>query len=296
MTHYRHSIRYAILFITFCATGSSVAGEIIDQSLKVPDSGILFIDNTRGLVTVHGWDKTEVLLQGELDDSARKLVFKNKGHKTLIKVVMEGMTHHGDNSNLKIFMPKNLKLRFKGVDATFKLNDLRRGVEGRTINGDLIADNVHGKIVMSSVSGNIKLSKSSGHVRLESVSGKVDYAGEFSEAKIKSMTGNILADISKTNSLRVTNVSGDTMINGHLQNKADVELSSVSGDIRYTVQGELNANCDIGSLFGGKIINFLTEDHAWSERKEERKLSFVSGDGSGTLVMNTVSGSVTLDK
>ena len=96
--------------------------------------------------------------------------------------------------------------------------------------------------------------------------------------------------------LMIENVSGDTLINGQLLDRAQVELTSVSGDIHYTGAGELNANCNIASQFGGKIINFLTEDRAWSERMNERKLSFVSGDGSGKLVMNTVSGSVTLDK
>jgi len=289
--------QYAIIFIlTLCGVQLAVAGEKVDLSLKVPDSGTLLIDNTRGLVKVIGWDKEEVLLQGELDDSARELVFKNKGHKTLIKVVMNGMSHGGDDSNLKVFMPKDLKLRFKGVDTSFRFSNLHNGIKGQTINGNLIIDNVHSKMAVSSVSGKIQITKSSGRASVESVSGLIELAGQFSKVKVKTMSGDVIASIDDISVLKVENISGDTMINGRLQDKASVKLTSVNGDIRYKVKGELNANCNIASQFGGEIMNFLTEHKPWSERSSERKLSFVSGDGSGKLVMNTVSGSVTINK
>ncbi|MFT5163177.1 MAG: hypothetical protein ACI9FJ_001762 [Alteromonadaceae bacterium] len=290
---YRYSI---LILLTLSAIKPLFAGEMVDLSLKVPDSGLLLIDNTRGVVTVTGWDKTEVLLQGELDDSARELIFKTKGHKTLIKVVMDGMSHHGDNSVLKVFMPKNLKLRFKGVDTSFNLSNLTNRVEGQTINGDLKLDNIHSKMKVSSVSGHIDVSNSSGRAQIESVSGEVVLSGQFSKAKVNSMTGKVMANIDHIKVLKIENVSGNTVINGSLQNKAYVKLTSVSGNIHYKSKGQLNAACNIASQFGGKIINFLTEDRPWSERMEEQKLHFVSGDGSGKLVMNTVSGSVTLDK
>ncbi|MFT4929497.1 MAG: hypothetical protein ACI8WB_005630 [Phenylobacterium sp.] len=288
--------RYAIIFLTLTITGSVVAGEMIDQTLKVPDTGILLIDNSRGMVKITGWDKKEVSIQGAVDDSAHKLIFKNKGHKTLIKVVMEGVEHQGNTSDLKVFMPKNHKLRFKGVGSSFVVVNLTNGVEGKTINGDLTIQNVHNSLKISSVSGKITVSDSSGKAKIQSVTGTVDFSGKFDKAKIKSTSGDIIADIGKTHNLRIKNFSGDTTISGNLLDEAHVKLTSVSGNIHYTAKDTFSGDCSIASQFGGKILNLLTSHDAWSEDMDERKLSFVSGDGSGKLVMNTVSGSVTLDK
>ncbi len=272
------------------------AGEKVDRTMEVAPSGSLYIDNTRGQLIVEGWDKPQIQLQGELDDSARKLIFKRKGNKSMIKVVMKGMSHRGHGSELKVFIPRDTRVRFRGVDTDYIVKDLNARVEGHTINGDLTVKNVHGKINLSSVSGEVKVVKSSGLTRVESVSGKVNLSGEFKEARLKSMSGNIMVNIDQTMKLKVENVSGDTAINGYLKSNANIHLNSVSGSIHYKAAGEFNGKCQIASQFGGKIHNELTEDKPWGELLEQRKLKFVSGDGSGMLVMNTVSGSVTLDK
>lgn len=285
-----------VFLIAMITLGSACAGEKVDRAIDVSTSGSLYIDNTRGRLKVVGWDKPQILLQGELDDSARKLIFKRKGKKAYIKVMMKGMSHRGHGSDLKIFVPRDTALRFKGVDTAYFVSNMNAKIEGQTINGDLDVTNVHAKIKISSVSGKVKISESSGMARIESVSGKVSFSGNFKDARIKSMTGNIMANIDKIDRLRIENVSGDTAVSGYLRSKAKVELSSVSGDIHYKSVGEFNANCKIASQFGGKITNELTDDEAWGELLEQKKLSFVSGDGSGKLVMNTVSGTVTLDK
>jgi hypothetical protein len=293
LTHLPKVILIPFLLVT---TGIAWAGDKVDRTLDADFSGSLFIDNTRGALTIVGWDKPQIQLKGELDDSARKLIFKRKGNKALIKVVMKGMSHGGQGSELKVFVPRDTHLRIKGVDTTFSISDLTAKLEGQTINGDLIVSKVHSKMNISSVSGKVKVSESSGYARIESVSGKVDFSGAFTEARIRSMSGNIMANIDGTHKLSVENGSGSTAINGHLLSNAHVKLSSISGDIHYRAVGKFNAECQIASRFGGKIRNRLTEDKPWDEKMKQRKLEFTSGDGSGKLVMNTISGSVTLEK
>ena len=275
---------------------TSWAGEKVEQTLEADKSGSLFIDNIRGSVIIKGWDKPQIQLKGELDDSAKKLVFKRKGHKALIKVMMKGMSHGGQGSNLQVFIPRNTHLRFRGVDTSFHISDLTSMVEGKTINGSLIVSNVHAKMNISSVSGKVKVNQSSGIARIESVSGEVDFAGKFTDANIRTMSGDISANINGINKLRVKNGSGFTSVQGALLDDADVKLVSISGDIMYRSQGKLNAKCEVASRFGGRIENKLTKDKPRKEKMTQQKLEFTSGDGSGKLVMNTLNGSVTLEK
>jgi len=275
---------------------TSHAGELINKTIKVKSLEHLLINNLRGDVEVIGWDKQEISIQGELDDSAQGLKIKDKGHKVYIKVKMKGDSHSGDGSDLKIFMPSETSLWFKGVDTSFTFNNLDSGIEGRTINGDLIIKQAQEKINVSTVSGDISVNESSGILSLESVTGTVDFSGKYSKAYAKSMSGEIFAKIDNIQALKTENVSGKTFVEGKLQEDAYIKLTSVSGDIKYKTIGKLNAACKLESQFGGKIKNKITKDLPEESMLQQQKLNFVSGDGSGKLIINTVTGSVAIEE
>ena len=155
---------------------------------------------------------------------------------------------------------------------------------------------VQGKVLLSVVSGNVELVDSSGLAKVQSVSGEVEFSGNFEQAFLKSMSGDITADISGTNQLTLKSVSGDTLVSGQIKDKAQLKLSSVNGDIVYLSAKELNAQCQMVSQFGGEINNQLTDDMPQESSLHKKTLSFVSGDGSGELIMNTVTGSITIKK
>lgn len=283
-----------ILLIIF--SGASLAGQKVNESLSVVPSGIVFIEIPRGFVKIQGWDKAEVMVQGELDDTIEQLIFKTKKDKTLIKAETQGQNYWGDASVLTIFIPQQSQLRFKGIDTSFTVAKLHNNIEGKTISGDLIVTKSKGKIKLSVVSGDVRLVDSSGYTKIESVSGMVDFSGDFKQAFLKSISGDITADINGTNKLTIKNVSGDIQISGQLKNQAQFKLSSVNGDILFKVTGDLNAECQLVSQFGGEINNQLTDDLPTEASLHKQTLSFISGDGSGNLMMNTVTGSITIEK
>lgn len=282
--------------ISIIFSGSTLAGEKIDRSLDVSKSGVVLINVTRGFVKINGWDKPKVQLQGELDDSIDKLIFKNNQNKTLVKIVTKDQNHWGDGSALQLFMPYESKLRFKGVDTIYSIKGLKNGLEGRTISGDLILEDISDLIELSTVSGDIKVIESSGRLKLESVNGSIDYSGEFIEANIQSMSGDVNANIAHTDKLLIKNISGETRIVGNVKNHAKVELNSVSGDISYQPPEELDAKCEIVSQFGGEISNSFTDDRPTKSILQKNNLRFVSGEGSGQLIIHTLSGKVTIDE
>jgi hypothetical protein len=282
------------LFLIITFAGTCMAGEKINQSLSVNATGKVFVEIPRGLVNIQGWDKQEIMVQGELEDTARSLIFKTKKDKTLIKIHNKGHQSWGDSSVINIFMPHQLQLHFKGIDTSFTIIKLNNHTEGKSINGDLMVSQSHGKIKLYVVSGNIKVADSSGLIRIESVNGEVDFSGDFEEAYLKSMAGDINANISGIDKLTIKNISGDTQISGQVKKEAEVKLTSVSGDIIYMASNGLNAECEMVSQFGGEITNMLTDDLPVDGNLHKKTLSFISGDGSGTLSMNTVTGSVTI--
>ncbi|PKG82223.1 hypothetical protein CXF85_15135 [Colwellia sp. 75C3] len=286
-----------ILIITGTTfSGACQAGQKVNQSLPVNATGMVYVEIPRGLVKIQGWNKQEVMIQGELDDTTKQLVFKTKNNKTLIKINTQGQQHWGDSSELNIFMPQQLQLRFKGIDTSFSITNLNNHIQGKSISGDLEVKKSHGKIKLSVVSGDVTLIESSGFTKIESVSGTVNFSGDYEQAFLKSMSGDITANIAGTDKLTIKNISGDTQISGLVKSKAELKLSSVSGDILYKVIGELNAECKVVSQFGGDIINQLSDDLPIDGSLHKKTLSFISGDGSGELSMNTINGSISIEK
>lgn len=283
-----------ILVITL--SGFCLAGEKVNQSLSVETTGTVFVKIPRGIVKIQGWDKPEVMLQGELDDTTKQLIFETKHDKTWIKIDTQGQKHWGDASVINIFMPQQLQLYFKGIDTSFTISKLNNDIEGKSINGDLIVKKSHGKIKLSVVSGNATVIESSGSTKIESVSGMVNFSGEFEQAFLKSISGDITADVGGTKLLTIKNISGDTQITGQVKDQAHLQLSSVNGDILYRTINDLNAECEVVSQFGGEINNQLTDDFPIDGNLNKKTLNLILGDGSGKLSINTVNGSITIKK
>jgi DUF4097 and DUF4098 domain-containing protein YvlB len=287
--------RFSVILLTaFPLAG--IAGEIINQKLSVELTSTIFIDIPRGKINVIGWDKAEVVVQGELDDASKQLTFNSQEEKTLIKVAVADKKYWGDASELSIFMPKGSRLRFKGIDTDFNISKLINRAEGKTISGDLTVTKSEGDFALSVVSGNIKLSDSSGLAKLESVSGMLDFSGDFKNVYIRTMSGDIEADISGTDKLILQNVSGQTNVTGLVKNHAQIKLTSVSGNIFFSADKNLNAECMLVSQFGGNIDNQLTDDVPTEASLHKKSLNFISGDGSGSLSMSTVTGAITIKK
>ena len=72
-------LQKVIPIMLFSAACSSYAGEHIDKSLSMNDVSSVNIENLRGKVTVIGWDKDTISVEGELEDDAEGLIFKKKG-------------------------------------------------------------------------------------------------------------------------------------------------------------------------------------------------------------------------
>jgi len=293
---YRVLVICLISLSCFANVKTAIAGDKVAQTLTVQPNGKLFIDITRGLVKVKGWDKDDVSVYGELDDSVKEFVFKNKGKKTLIKAANRGQKHWGDSSVIKIYMPYHTKLYFNGVDATFTLSDLKSGIEGRTISGDLIVTKAAKDIRLSSMSGDIKLAHSTGRANIESVGGTVNISGQYKKARVRTMSGDILINIDQMSDVEAKTTSGDMLISGAVQKQGKVEFKSVSGSLIYNAPEDLNAECELASKFGGQISNSLTLDVVKKAKHQQQKLNFVSGDGSGRLTMHTISGAININK
>ncbi|MCZ6559430.1 MAG: hypothetical protein O6931_00885, partial [Gammaproteobacteria bacterium] len=78
--------KWMICLIGLLLSSVTLAGEEFDKTLPADADGDVLISNIAGLVDIHGWDKKEVRVVGELGRGVRELVFVRDGSHVEIRV------------------------------------------------------------------------------------------------------------------------------------------------------------------------------------------------------------------
>ena len=298
----------------FIISGAALADIKVSESLPSTDVSNVSIDNQSGKINIVGWDKAEISVKGTLGDDAKNLVFSKKGAQVLIKVDYSSGNHwNTDGSNLTVHMPKKLRMKSMGVSTDINLDNLHGGVEVRTVSGDIEAKelsqsielntvsgniestNLSGKVSLAAVSGDIIDKNSQGRLEIRAVSGEVDTSTKAKEVFFNNVSGDSELNLAEITELRIRTVSGNLSVNLALDHKGLLKASTVSGDLDFIFQDDVDADFNIKSSVGGDIKNKLTSAKAeYPEYGPGAKLNFQTGNGSALVRVATVSGNVSV--
>ncbi|TWX68634.1 DUF4097 domain-containing protein [Colwellia demingiae] len=303
-----------IVTVTTCLilSGQSLAAIEVAESLPSDNVTNVSINNHSGFINVVGWNKDKISVTGTLDDDAEKLVFEQKGAQVLIKVEYPRMDNwSADGSKITVFMPKNIRMKSSSISSDIHLSNLHGGVEVKTVSGDVLAKNVThsvdlnsisgninsdqlaGKVSLSAVSGDIKDTDSTGRLEIRSVSGEVVINSQAKEVFFNNVSGQSKLNLAEVIELRIRTVSGDLNAKLILKEKALLKASTVSGDLVFTFQKDVDADFSLKSSVGGDIDNNITQvktDH--DEYGPGAELNFQTANGSALVRVSTVSGNI----
>lgn len=300
---------------------ATLAGEKIDQQLDIPADGKVLIENQRGDVTIKAWDKAVFKVSGTLDDKAEGYELETQGSVTKFIVKMPKRNRRwnsntGEGSNLTIFMPKTSELHFEGVNVDVAASGLLAGTQLTTVNGDIEASKLTGKIFIETVNGDVSAHDLSGNIRFETVNGEIDDRNSSGKLRFNAVNGDIESDTHATD-IRLENVNGEVdfkikalsdlrlnTVNGEIDiriekmlESANINMDTVSGDVRLSFPEDISARFDIDAHSGGKIINDLSEDRVKKAKYgPSRELEFVLNSGEADVEIDTVSGRIELKK
>ena len=297
-TTYRLPLIASISLVTgsllFATTLS--AGEEVDSTLVAESNGSIRIINTRGEVDIYGWDENEIKVEGELDDLAEELIFEVDGSKARIEVRLpRSNINWGDGSDLEIYVPFNSSITLEGVSSDTTVKNIQGGLRLRSVSGDASIDSVGKLVMVKAVSGDIEVTESSGKANISTVSGEIDVEMASMDITLDTVSGDIEAELEQFSKLRVNAVSGDVSIEGQLVDSGDLDISTVSGDVRLNVESPVNASLTIETGPGGEIVNELSDHEPVDKFPAHMELNAELGDGSGKIILRTVSGDVRIE-
>lgn len=290
----------------------------VDETKPAASDGFVKIIVVRGRVKVDSWDKDKIQVTGLLDEKTQQFIFDVDKSRTTIEVrlprqVTDGWWH-GQGSDLTVHIPKKSHLDVSVVSADCQVSGIDGSTEASTVSGDLSVDNVKQRVNLVTVSGDVKLRHATGRVSVKSVSGDVAVYNSRGGFKLHSVSGDVIGhDISDDFDLQSisgdvemsdvefkqvsgSSVSGDVDINGTMQPSGGVDLDSVSGSVKLSFKGNVDARFDLDAG-NGSIHNGISDDKPEQSRYTHNEtLQFVQGKGKGDVSISTRSGDIILER
>ena len=279
------------------AAGECLAETEVDETKRVDPDGVVQIHCTRGELTVIGWDRDEVHVEGELDDLADGLRFEVTQGRTIIRVEMPNeRINWGDASELEISIPARSKLRIEGVSTDIELSDIQGDIAIRTVSGDVTARTIGDAVRIHTVSGDVVVSEGGGRVKVVTVSGDADIDADATDITIDTVSGEIDLDLADFDRLIANATNGELEVDGRLKPAGQIDASTVNGDIAIRLDDPVHASIEASTGPGGDIDNDLTDDEPTSNRPGSKALRTSAGDGSAGIRLHTVNGDIHLDE
>lgn len=282
-----------------CVALAAHGGERVDQRVDAPPDGTVSVENLAGSITVTGWDREEVRLEGELDDRVERLEFENDGSFTRIKVVYpRNMRGSVDGSELNISVPAGSRLEVSAVSSEVDVSGVTGIVRADTVSGDISVDAATNDYALESVSGNIRLdgTKPGARVKAATVSGDMRLGGIDGELDVTSISGRISADNGRYTRVEANNTSGEIGIGGEFTDEGVFRLRSISGDVVLRFATDPAGTFDVTTFSGGIENDFGPEPQRQGKYSPGMELKFRQDDSDAEFRLNTLSGDIELLK
>src|SRR5262245_8624874 len=293
-------MRRELLIVTaaalLAAVPSARAQTRVEQSRPAAADGVVDIENMSGSVKVVGWDKNEVSVRGTLGRRAEGLEFSGTSTRTHIEVETQG-SPHGVRSDLEISVPAGSRVKVEGFDANITVTGVTGTVYAETVNGSITQTGASKEVELQSVNGSVEVTKAGGRIRAESVNGAVSLREVSGEVEASTVNGELTVTGSTFERAHLEAVSGSIRFEGDLGKRAILEAETVSGGVEIVLPGSVSADFEI-STFSGGIDNELGPAAPPKGRRysPEKELSFTTGSGGAKVVVQTLSGGISLRK
>jgi len=201
-----------------------------------------------------------------LEDTTLHIKFCRSGDYTLRNI----------EKDLTLYIPEELNLN------EVKIESVSANLEFTEINTtNLEVDSVSGNI-------NIKNCKISDEIEIDSVSGAIEITldTKIKDIDIESISGAITITASTIETADVSATSGKVIISSDIE-LTDLKLDTISGNIKLILNEDSNFKLDFDSISG----NFSSQLAMTIDNNMQ-----ITGNGSGDYDINTISGSLTIEK
>ncbi len=213
--------------------------------LSLPSGNAVFLPGDEGRV--------EVRVEGH---HAEEFVVENLGGRIVLRTPA-GSGSRWDSFDVTARVPAGVDLEVKTASADVGAEAALGSLNASLASGDLRVRKIEGNAAVESASGDVELGEVGGHLAVSTASGDVRLDEVRGHAAVNTASGEARLD-SALGALAVSTQSGDMEV-GHYAGD-DLECNSTSGDVKIGLPPGRDLDIDLNTVSGEIRSDFSPED------------------------------------
>ncbi|MNZ33000.1 hypothetical protein D3C78_503380 [compost metagenome] len=164
----------------------------------------------------------------DLDELRFKLQANNGDFENLVGKTIDVSTTSG---NIKLTNIKTNQLTLKAMSGNLSANQIEGDAEIKLTSGKVTVNELSGALIVESTSGNITTDRVNGPVKASITSGNIKFNNFTGAGVFKSTSGNITLENQRSDSLDITNQSGNVKLTVDDDFQGIYDLKATSGNV-----------------------------------------------------------------
>lgn len=234
----------------------------IDRRRPAPLKGEVSIENSFGSVTVHGWEKREVVVQGTLAAGAEDFSFEGdkEGISISVSVPEQWMLATGEDpafrTTFQVFVPAGSNVFVRTLNAAVEVEAVTGRIEVTTVNGGVRISGPASAVEVETMTGPIEVRTLAAPMDIHSISGSVLVEGATGEVRIETVSGTVHVNGSGLSSLEVETTTGEVEFRGALARSGALEIETFSSPVKLVLPRATPAVFDLRTFSGSIKSDF----------------------------------------
>ncbi len=268
------------------------AQQQMDTTVAVDPKARLRMENVRGDVVIHTWDKPQLRVHSsDSDEDFRLRVAAGASSVTVGLEPMGGHVGRPPSADLELTIPATMGIALTGSDGDVKIEGAAGEVSVETVHGDVVVSGGAGLVQLQSVQGDITLSGATARVEIHAVNGDIHLHGITGDVVAETMSGDVSLDGIDARTVQISAVSGDLSCDGTVKEGGHYSLKTHSGDVTFGMPQGAGATIDVSTFTGDFQADIPVQ---LTEQSKSRHFSFTLGSGGARVELESFSGDIRL--
>ena len=259
-----------------------------DTTVSIRPNARLELENFGGSITVRTWDRNQVRIQAS---HGRRDEIEISSTASVVKVEAEGRNGPAFDVEYTITVPAEMSVDLSGTHTEINVTGVRGEIEAETVDGNVVVSGGSGRVRLESVQGHIILSNARGRIDVSTVNRGIHLTDCNGDIVAETVNGPILLERVQSSSVDAETVNGMIVYDGTLRDGGDYVMATHNGGIWLVVPNGTNATVNVAT-FNGKLDPSFSV--SLKESTSRRRFSFVLGNGSAKIDLETFGGDVRL--
>lgn len=248
----------------------------------------VILDSTNARVTLRRSDDTQLRVRFEQDGREQGAV-QAVQEGTILRISHQPAPCFfcDDDVMYELDVPDNIQVDVRSITGDIEAHELVGTLSLASQSGNIDIFSLTGKLSANSSSGNIHIKDASlEDTSLETTSGEIDFSGSTGQLLARTVSGNIQLHNDSASPFSVSTASGDIDLKGQPAVASDV--TSISGDIDIKLSPESSVSLDLSTVSGELKSTLELSELSQTDQSLRGKM----GTGEIPLIVHTTSGDV----